>query len=134
MTFIDGMVTEVCISDWICTRFDWIFPIYDWIKLSRVWSPILLSRILNQCGHCLFLCNVSHNYRKKRHSNISFSWIIKSTNMKYNIPQPWICLSSFQKSLQWFNTCKIDHKTNKRDESIMINWLFILVIKESNNI
>ena len=52
--------------------------------------------------------------------------------MKDNIPQPWIYLSSLQNSLQWFNTYKIDHKTNKRDESIMINWLFILVIKESN--
>ena len=82
----------------------------------------------------LFSLQCKSHYRTKRHSNISFPWIIKSTNMKDNITQPWIYLSSFQKSLQWFNTFKIDHKTNKRDESIMINWLFILMIKESNNI
>ena len=114
---------------------------WDWvIVLTLHWgeTPVciicLLSGILNQCRHYLFPCKVNHKYRTKRHSNISFPWIIKLTNMKYNIPQPWICLSFAKNSLQWFSTCRIDYKTNKQDESIMVNWLFISVINESDNI
>ena len=104
------------------------------LVLSPSESPILLSGILNQCKNCLFLCNVKHNYTTKRHNNISFHWIIKSINIKHNIPQPWICLSSLQKVLamvQYLQNRSQEKQTRWEHHEI---WLCILVIKESNNI